>query len=346
MQSLDPRVRVVGTFPAGDRRRAGAQDLRSCLRCFAGAVVLLALASAITLRTLALRVWLVVLAFTGVIALPALFLTPGDPLSASCVHYAPGAARGRHADCAGRSRSHADHGARALTTPWAQILKALRSLYVPKEVVMMLAMAHRYIFLLAETATQMFESRESRRVGVLRGPASSDSVVAQTAGVLMSKSIDLSQEVFLAMQSRGYRGDVVRSRSSGCGRATIWRCWRSLVHCRSGNMVGTVTRLDCTVRMPRCAFRVRPHARPARPVAGDRGGRIDRAGRGKRLRQVHAAAPARRTVLRLAGNGFVLRRRADARSIAVRRFRPAVSPSRRAGLSESRRTTVQSHGVR
>jgi cobalt/nickel transport system permease protein len=68
-------------------------------------------------------------------------------------------------------------------------------------------MAYRYIFLLAETATQMFESRESRRVGVLQGPEQRR-VIAQTAGVLMSKSLDLSQEVFLAMQSRGYRGDV------------------------------------------------------------------------------------------------------------------------------------------
>ncbi len=73
---------------------------------------------------------------------------------------------------------------------------------------MMLGMAYRYIFLLAETATQMFESRESRRVGVLRGPDQRQ-LIAQSAGVLMSKSMDLSQEVFLAMQSRGYRGDVL-----------------------------------------------------------------------------------------------------------------------------------------
>ena len=39
----------------------------------------MALLSGVSLATLAKRVWLVVLAFTGVIALPAIFLTPGTP---------------------------------------------------------------------------------------------------------------------------------------------------------------------------------------------------------------------------------------------------------------------------
>ena len=72
---------------------------------------------------------------------------------------------------------------------------------------MMLAMTHRYIFLLAETASQMFESRQSRTVGVLDG-AAQRRMTARTAGVLLSKSVELSNEVFLAMQSRGFRGDV------------------------------------------------------------------------------------------------------------------------------------------
>ena len=33
-------------------------------------------------------------------------------------------------------------------------------------------------------------------------------VVSRTAGVLMSKSIELSNEVYLAMLSRGFRGEV------------------------------------------------------------------------------------------------------------------------------------------
>jgi cobalt/nickel transport system permease protein len=205
MQSLDPRVRVLGTFFLVIAVVL-VHKISVLLALFAGAVAL-ALTSAVTLRTLALRVWLVVLAFTGIIALPALFLTPGD-----LILPAAGATRqGLHAAVMLVARVETAvtlTTTLVLCTPWAQILKALRSLYLPREVVMMLAMAYRYIFLLTETATQMFESRESRRVGVLRGPEQRR-LVAQTAGVLMSKSMDLSQEVFLAMQSRGYRGDAL-----------------------------------------------------------------------------------------------------------------------------------------
>lgn len=205
MQALAPRVRVLGTVVLVIAVVL-LHKIAVLLALFAAAVTL-ALASSITLRTLALRVWIVVLAFTGVIAIPALFLTPGEPLSLAS-HITR---QGLHTTTMLIARVEAAvtfTTVLVLTTPWTQLLKALRSLGVPKEVVMMLAMTYRYIFLLAETATQMFESRESRRVGVLRG-RDKRRVVAQTAGVLMSKSLDLSQEVFLAMQSRGYRGDVL-----------------------------------------------------------------------------------------------------------------------------------------
>ena len=205
MQSLHPRVRVIGIFGM-ILATVLVHNIAVLLALFAGTIVL-ALTSAVTLRTLALRVWIVVLAFSGVIALPALFLTPGDP-----VGVAPAVTQqGLHAAVMLVARVEVAVTLTTilvLCTPWAQLLKSLRSLFVPREVVMMLAMAYRYIFLLGETATQMFESRESRRVGVLRGPERRR-MVAQTAGVLMSKSMDLSQEVFLAMQSRGYRGDVL-----------------------------------------------------------------------------------------------------------------------------------------
>ena len=80
-------------------------------------------------------------------------------------------------------------------------------LRLPKEAIVMLAMTYRYVFLLAETAGQMFESRRSRTVGVLK-PADQRHMAARTAGVLLSKSIALSDEVYVAMQSRGFRGEV------------------------------------------------------------------------------------------------------------------------------------------
>jgi energy-coupling factor transporter transmembrane protein EcfT len=86
-------------------------------------------------------------------------------------------------------------------------LKALRSFRIPAEIVTMLAMTHRYVFLLIETANQMFESRQSRMVGALNG-SERRRMTARTAGVLLSKSVELSHEVYLAMLSRGFDGEV------------------------------------------------------------------------------------------------------------------------------------------
>jgi cobalt ECF transporter T component CbiQ len=94
-----------------------------------------------------------------------------------------------------------------LCTPWTYILGALRSLRLPAEIVTMLAMTHRYVFLLIETANQMFDSRQSRMVGKLTG-SEKRRMTARTAGVLLSKSVELSHEVYLAMLSRGFDGEV------------------------------------------------------------------------------------------------------------------------------------------
>ena len=166
--------------------------------------------SRVSLATLATRVWLAVLIFTGVIAIPALFLTPGD-----AVFTMPGGALRITSQGVATALLLIARVETAVTfttllvlcTPWMHVLKALRAFHIPPEVIMMLAMTHRYIFVLAETASQMFESRQSRTVGVLDGPTQRR-ITARTAGVLLSRSVELSNEVFLAMQSRGFRGDV------------------------------------------------------------------------------------------------------------------------------------------
>ena len=84
----------------------------------------------------------------------------------------------------------------------------------------MLAMTYRYVFLFVETAFQMFESRRSRTVGTLK-PSDQRHMAARTAGVLLSKSVALSNDVYLAMQARGFRGDVQILSNF---RMTMWDC--------------------------------------------------------------------------------------------------------------------------
>jgi cobalt/nickel transport system permease protein len=208
LQSLDPRVRVVGLF-ALVLAVTLSRRLTVVLVLFAVAVMI-AVLSGVTIGTLATRVWLVVLAFTGVIALPAIFITPGNPIATfagGSLHVTAQGVATAMLLIARVETAVTFTTLLILCTPWTHVLKALRSFHLPAEAIVMLAMTHRYVFLLVETASQMFESRQSRTVGRL--PAGERRhMMARTAGVLLSKSIDLSNDVYLAMQARGFRGEV------------------------------------------------------------------------------------------------------------------------------------------
>jgi len=98
-------------------------------------------------------------------------------------------------------------GLLVLTTPWTHVLKALRILRVPALLVIVLGMTYRYIFLLLRLAEDFFEARRSRLIRPLSRP-DQRRMAGAAAGVLLSKSLQLSEEVYLAMQSRGFRGSA------------------------------------------------------------------------------------------------------------------------------------------
>jgi cobalt/nickel transport system permease protein len=74
--------------------------------------------------------------------------------------------------------------------------------------VLILAMTYRYIFVLAHLANSMFLSRKSRTVGPASG-AFARRWLGATTSTLVGKSYHLSSEVYLAMLSRGFRGEPV-----------------------------------------------------------------------------------------------------------------------------------------
>jgi len=208
LQRLDARVKVPGLFSL-ILAAALATRLWAIAAIFAAAVVLAAL-SRVPFGVLAARAWMGALAFTGVIALPALFLTPGDAL-----YRVPGL----HWTVTAQGLTTASYlllrvetaATLALllvfTTPWMHVLKALRVFRIPVVFVAILGMASRYILLLLEAAHEMFESRKSRSVGALAG-AERRRMAGASAGVLLSRTFQLSGDVYLAMQARGFRGEV------------------------------------------------------------------------------------------------------------------------------------------
>jgi len=208
LQRLDARVKLVGIL-ALIVSAAAVHRLAVIGGLFAVAVALAAL-SRVSFNVLMKRVWITVLLFTGVIAFPAPFITPGQVVTH--VPWFGWTVTSQGLASAGYLVLRVETAATlcvllVLTTPWNHVLKALRVLRVPAVLVTILGMTYRYLFLVLQSAHDMFESRRSRMVGELTG-SERRRVAASSAGVLMSKTFDLSSEVYLAMQSRGYRGDV------------------------------------------------------------------------------------------------------------------------------------------
>ena len=202
LQRVDPRIKVAGML-AMIVSVAVSRSLPAIASVFLLAASL-AVASRISLLDFARWVWTPVLLFTGCIALPAIFITPGTPIYGSITQQGVRTASFlllRAETCVSLSTLL------VLTTRWAHILKALRVLRIPVVFVVILGMTYRYLFLILETALDMFESRKSRTVGVLEG-SDNRRLATATVGVLLSKSYHLSADVHLAMQSRGFRGEV------------------------------------------------------------------------------------------------------------------------------------------
>ena len=207
LQAIDPRVKVVGLFAL-----IVAAALASRLWTLAAiltAATILAVLSRLSLRTLASRVWASAFVFSAAISIPALFLTPGVAM----VSFPNGLAitvTGLRTAAFLLLRVETSATLALLlifTTPWMHVLKALRVLRAPVLVVVILGMTCRYILLLLETAHEMFEARKGRTVGAL-DQGDRRRMAISAAGVLLNRTFQLSGDVYLAMQSRGFRGEV------------------------------------------------------------------------------------------------------------------------------------------
>jgi cobalt ECF transporter T component CbiQ len=205
LQTLDPRVKVISLIAL--LLAAGlSRNLLVIASVYLFALVL-AWRSALPLGAFITRVWLFLPFFTGVIALPAIFITPGPvlvQLPLGIVITRTGAQTAAFL-LMRVSTSVSLATLLVLTTSWNDVLKSLSVLRVPDAIILILGMTYRYIHLLLRITDDMFLARKSRMVG--RQTAAADRrMLGASAGVLLGKSLQLSSEVYLAMQSRGFRG--------------------------------------------------------------------------------------------------------------------------------------------
>ena len=80
-------------------------------------------------------------------------------------------------------------------------------LRAPNVLVLVLAMTYRYIFLVLHTANSMFLARKSRIVATTSGREQRWWIVS-SMGVLMNRSLRMSEDVYQAMLARGFQGEM------------------------------------------------------------------------------------------------------------------------------------------
>ncbi|MFZ1915705.1 MAG: energy-coupling factor transporter transmembrane component T, partial [Dehalococcoidales bacterium] len=78
---------------------------------------------------------------------------------------------------------------------------------MPALIVDILGMTYRYMFLLLHSANSMFLARRSRVIGSFSG-GENRRWLGRALATTMVKSQKLSEDVYLAMLSRGYQGEV------------------------------------------------------------------------------------------------------------------------------------------
>lgn len=214
LQRLDPRVKFCGLIVA--LIAAGLAHHIPTLAALYVVTLALAAASALPVGFFVKRVWLFVPIFTGVVVLPATLsiVTPGHVVL-TLWHW-HGVAEGfttQGLTSAGLVVSRVAVSISlvvlvTLTTPWARLLAALRAVGVPKIFVLIIGMAYRYIFLLLNSVSEMYEARTARTIAPVKHDRGARAFVGASAGALIGKAHTLSEEVHQAMTARGYTGDA------------------------------------------------------------------------------------------------------------------------------------------
>jgi cobalt/nickel transport system permease protein len=206
LQGLDPRIKLFSLLlfivVAGLARSLWVL----------GAIFLLAIAFSLAARirsSFFIKRVLLFLPLSAVVALPALFITPGDAwlqIGGMVIITVQGAHSA--AFLLLRVIDSVSFGLLlVLTTPWNALLVAFRWFRLPAVVVDILGMTYRYIFLLLHTANSLFLARRSRSLGAFSG-AENRRWLAGAAASTLAKTQHLSEEVYLAMVARGYQGEI------------------------------------------------------------------------------------------------------------------------------------------
>jgi len=103
----------------------------------------------------------------------------------------------------------------ASSTPFPDLLAAMRAVHVPKLLVAVIGLMWRYLFVLADEAMRLMRAREARSGHPADTPYRTGGSIAWRAhvtggmaGNLFLRSFDRGERIYAAMAARGYDGEV------------------------------------------------------------------------------------------------------------------------------------------
>ena len=207
LQKIDPRVKLAGLLLI-ILSCSFAHNIPPILLLFLFSLLFVAGSSLLSFSFFR-RLWFFIPLYTAFIAAPSLFLTHGDAIARMPVTDWVITEQGLRSAVLLVLRVTTTVSfllLLVLTTRWIVLLKALRWIGVPQLLVFMLAMTYRYIYVLLQTTSSLFLARQSRRIGPEEWRNAKEWMGA-ISGALLGKSYSLSSEIYLAMVSRGFRGE-------------------------------------------------------------------------------------------------------------------------------------------
>ena len=145
-------------------------------------------------------------------ALPLVFVRPGDPLGTIGPLTISGEGLRMFATIAAKSWLSVQVALLlAYTTPFHDLVDALRDLRVPRILVAIIGFMYRYLAVLGDEAARMLRARAARSATSAAGAGGGTlgwraRVTGQMVGSLFLRSYERSERIYLAMQARGFDG--------------------------------------------------------------------------------------------------------------------------------------------
>lgn len=168
--------------------------------------------SGLGVQAMSVRIWLPTCLFAGIAVLPGIinWVTPGEPLYI-IYHDLAITKQGVKAAAFVLLRAGASLGLATLlikTTRWSLLTKAFVQLGLPGEIVTVLDLTYRYIYMFLLLFMEYLLGRRSRLVG-LESQSAKISWIGGTIAAFLRMIWEYSQEINDAMRSRGYSGEYI-----------------------------------------------------------------------------------------------------------------------------------------